>query len=84
MGQILHGSATTTEVVRRAIQNSQESIAKLAKRYNLNPATVAKWKRRDFVHDAKMGPETTTLHQLIAGRGGYGCGVSQTHLVAPG
>lgn len=24
MGQILHGSATTTEVVRQAIQNSQE------------------------------------------------------------
>ncbi len=38
MGQILHGSATTTEVVRRAIQNSQESIAKLAKRYNLPAA----------------------------------------------
>ena len=43
--------------MRRAIQNSQESIAKLARRYNLNPATVAKWKRRDFVHDAKMGPK---------------------------
>ena len=27
MGQILHGSAKTTEAVRRAIQNSQESIA---------------------------------------------------------
>ncbi len=26
MGQILHGSATTTEAVRRAIQNSQESL----------------------------------------------------------
>ena len=57
MGQLLHGSATTTKAVRRAIQNSQESIAKLARRYNLNPATVAKWKRRDFVHDAKMGPK---------------------------
>ena len=38
MGQLLHGSATTTEAVRRAIQNSQESIAKLAKRYNLPAA----------------------------------------------
>ena len=38
MGQLLHGSATTTEVVRRAIQNSEESIAKLAKRYNLPAA----------------------------------------------
>ena len=38
MGQLLHGSATTTEAVRRAIQNSEESIAKLAKRYNLPAA----------------------------------------------
>ena len=29
MGQLLHGSARTIEVVRRAIQNSQESIAKI-------------------------------------------------------
>ena len=53
MGQLLHGSARTTEAVRRTIQNSQESIAKLAKRYNFNPKMVAKWKGRDFVHDAK-------------------------------
>src|SRR5712671_5833789 len=26
MGQVLHGSATTTEAVRRAIQHSQESM----------------------------------------------------------
>ena len=30
MGQILHGSATTTEAVRRAIQNSQASLRQLA------------------------------------------------------
>ncbi len=30
MGQVLHGSATTTEAVRRAIQNSQESLRALA------------------------------------------------------
>jgi heme/copper-type cytochrome/quinol oxidase subunit 4 len=29
MGQILHGSATTTEAVRRAIQHSQESLIAL-------------------------------------------------------
>ena len=33
MGQVLHGSATTTEAVRRAIQHSQESLRALAKRY---------------------------------------------------
>jgi hypothetical protein len=37
MGQILHGSATTTEAVRRAIQNSQTSLRELAGRYGVNP-----------------------------------------------
>ncbi|MCY3779416.1 MAG: IS481 family transposase, partial [Chloroflexi bacterium] len=32
MGQVLHPRARTTEATRRAIQNSQESIRKLAKR----------------------------------------------------
>jgi transposase InsO family protein len=57
MGQLLHGSARTTAAVRRAIQHSQESIAKLADRYDLNPKTVAKWKKRSFVQDAPMGPK---------------------------
>jgi hypothetical protein len=43
--------------VRRAIQHSQESLAKLAARYHLIPKTVAKWKRRTQVHDAPMGPK---------------------------
>ena len=46
MGQVLHGSATTTEAVRRAIQDSQESLRSLARRYGINPKTVAKWKKR--------------------------------------
>ncbi len=46
MGQVLHGCATTTEAVRRAIQHSQESLRKLARRYGINPKTVAKWKKR--------------------------------------
>jgi len=29
MGQILYGSATTTQAVRRAMQKSQESLIKL-------------------------------------------------------
>ena len=44
MGQVLHGCATTTEAVRRAIQHSQESRRALAKRYGINQKTVAKWK----------------------------------------
>ena len=57
MGQILHGSAKTTHVVRAAIQRSKASIKELAGRYDLNPKTVTKWKKRAFVHDAPMGPK---------------------------
>jgi DNA-binding transcriptional regulator YiaG len=46
MGQVLHGSATTTEAVRRAIQHSQASLRELAVRYGINPKTVAEWRRR--------------------------------------
>ena len=56
MGQVLHGSATTTEAVRRAIQHSQESLRALAKRYGINQKTVAKWKRRSSVTDLPTGP----------------------------
>ena len=45
MGQVLHGSATTTEAVRRAIKNSQASLRELAVGYGINPKTVAKWRR---------------------------------------
>ena len=57
MGQILYGSATTTEAVRRAIQHSQESLRGLAKRYGANPKTVAKWKARSSVSDLPTGPK---------------------------
>ena len=56
MGQVLHGSATTTEATRRAIQHSQESLRVLADRYGINPKTVAKWKKRGTVADRKTGP----------------------------
>jgi transposase InsO family protein len=57
MGQILHGSATTTHTVRAAIQRSKASIQELSERHGINPKTVMKWKKRDFVHDAPMGPK---------------------------
>jgi transposase InsO family protein len=57
MGQVLHGSATTTEAVRRAIQNSQESLRALATRHGINPKTVAKWKKRTSVADLPTGPK---------------------------
>ena len=57
MGQVLHGSATTTEAIRRAIQHSQESLRALAKRYGINQKTVAKWKARTSVSDQPTGPK---------------------------
>src|SRR5271167_1233291 len=56
MGQILHGCARTTAAVRRAIQDSQESLIALAERYDINPKTVHKWRKRSWVEDARMGP----------------------------
>jgi hypothetical protein len=50
MGQVLHGSATTTEAVRK------ESLRTLASRYGINQKTVAKWKCRSSVVDLPTGP----------------------------
>ncbi|MBB3643870.1 hypothetical protein FHX14_000029 [Rhizobium sp. BK619] len=64
MGQVLHGSATTTEAVRRAIQNSEKSLRTLSKRYGINQKSVAKWKKRTSLADLPTGPKdrhSTTL-----------------------
>jgi len=57
MGQVLHGSARTTEAVRRAIQLREESVRAAAKRYGVSPTTVQKWRRRQSTSDARMGPK---------------------------
>jgi hypothetical protein len=57
MGQVLHASATTTEAIRRAIQHSQESLRTLARRFGINPKTVAKWRKRTSVADLSTGPK---------------------------
>lgn len=56
MGSVLHGCATMTEAVRRAIQNSQESLRALAKRYGIDK-TVAQWKQCETVADRSTGPK---------------------------
>ena len=56
MGQVHHGSATTTAAIRRAIQHSQESLRALAKRYGVNQKTVAKWRKRTSDADLPTGP----------------------------
>jgi len=56
MGQVRHGSATTTHAVRAAIQRSQASLAELSRELGINPKTVAKWRKRATVEDLKTGP----------------------------
>ena len=63
MGQVLHGSATTTEAVRRAIQRSEASIRALARRHGISPTTVQKWRKRVSVSDARMGPKA--IHSTV-------------------
>jgi hypothetical protein len=57
MGQVRHGSATTTHAVRAAIQRSQASLATLSRELGINPKTVAKWRKRATVDDLKTGPK---------------------------
>ena len=55
MGSILHGNAKTTPRIRKEIQDSQESLAALAKRYGINEKTVLYWKHASTVEDKKCG-----------------------------
>jgi transposase InsO family protein len=57
MGQVLHGSATTTHAVRAAIQRSKAPIAEIAEKHGVNRKTVMKWRKRTSVADAPMGPK---------------------------
>ena len=67
MGQVLHGSTTTTEAIRRAIQHSEASLRALAKRYGINQKTVTKWKRRTSVKDRPTGPKEARSTVLSLG-----------------
>ncbi|CAO4176411.1 hypothetical protein AFFFEF_02784 [Methylorubrum extorquens] len=57
MGQVLHGGATTTEAIHRAIQTRQESVRAPAKRDGVSPTTVQKWRGRETSAGAHMGPK---------------------------
>ncbi|KTQ83945.1 transposase [Aureimonas ureilytica] len=66
MGQVRHGSATTTHAIRAAIQRSQASLAMLSREFGINPKTVAKWRKRQTRDDRKTGlkePRSTTLSE---------------------
>src|SRR5262245_24731054 len=66
MGQVLHGSATTTHAIRAAIQRSKASIQALSERYGINRKTVAKGRRRPTPEDRPMGPNVLCSSVLSA------------------
>lgn len=57
MGQVLHGSATTSGAVGRAIQHSQESLRALSKHYGINPKTVGCQVEEADIADLPAGPK---------------------------
>ena len=67
MGQVLHGSATTTHAVRAAIQRSTATISQLANEHGVNFKTVMKWRGRASVKDMPMGPKQPRSTVLTAG-----------------
>lgn len=84
MGQVLHGSATTTHAVRAAIQRSQASVPELAGRYDLNEKTVRKWRKRISVEDARMGPKEVRSSVMTPEEEAMCVGLPPTHAAAIG
>lgn len=60
----MHGSATTSPDIRRAIQKSRLSVRKLAVKYGVNPKTISKWKARHSTRDMPMGPHSPRQKSL--------------------
>ena len=63
MGFNIHPQARTTPRTREEIRQSEEPVRALAAQFNLNVATVRKWKSRDDTQDRSHRPHTlqTTL-----------------------
>ena len=83
MSQVLHGSARTTEAVRRAIQLRQESVRALAKRFGVRPTTVQKWRERSTTSDAPMGPKEARSTVLRAEKEAIIVAFRRTYPAAP-
>jgi hypothetical protein len=52
-----HPSSQTTPAMRRQIQESSESSRSLARRFGVNPKTIAKWRSRPTIAAMPMGPK---------------------------
>ena len=54
------------QAIRAAIQRSKAPLKEQAARYGLNRKTVAKWRKRGFLHDAPMCPKAPCSTVLTA------------------
>lgn len=64
IGQILHANTKATQVSPREIRNSQESIAKDAKRFNADTKTIPKWKKPKNTKGFPMQPKKIFFQKL--------------------
>jgi hypothetical protein len=60
------GNSPISQDERCAIRNSDESLRVLARRYGINPKTVAKWKHREDTADRPRGPRPGSNCKLTA------------------
>jgi hypothetical protein len=60
----LHRNARTTPAIRRELQASTQSDCELGREYQLNRATVRKWRGREGVADASHRPHR--LHTTLS------------------
>lgn len=70
MGQVLHGSATATEAVRRAMQHSQESLRALARRHGVEPKDGRQVEEADVDDRPANRPQGAKIDGAVAGAGG--------------
>ena len=66
-------------IVRTAIQRSKATTKTLAAQYGINQKTVAKWRKRNDVHDAQMGPKKPASTVLTTEEEAHVCRFSQTY-----
>ena len=82
MGQVLHGSATTTEAVRRAIQHSQESLRTLASALRHQPEDRRQVETAHLGRRSADRTEGAPIHRPVARGRGHHRRLPQAHAAA--
>lgn len=57
MAEPRRAGARIDAAIRKAIRESPDSLRVLARRYGIDPKTVAKWKKRESPEDLRAGPK---------------------------